>query len=213
MSIYMFILNGTTYKTKIATKKAIQDKIKQLDLCIIGQDHKEFPFFKDLIYLHENRHIKIGNGLKQFHIRRNPINYNERTLWVERLDGTEDTWSYKACLNIKQNDLTAALRSAIGQFTIMYKMSLPKLYCCYCNTYCGPFHVDHKTISFSKIKDDFLKNVKLPLPNTFQKDSIYFNVMFLDSNRDFMDEWIKYHNSVADYQILCATCNQEKSNK
>lgn len=208
----MFILNGTLYKTKIATKKAIQEKIKELNLCSIEQDHKDFLFFKDLIELHENRNLKIGCGIKRFHIRRNPINYSERTLWIERIDNTEDTWSYKACLNIKQNDLTAALRSSICQFTTTYKMSLPQLYCCYCSTNSGPFHVDHKTIPFSKIKDDFLKNTKQKIPNTFQKDSIYFNVIFLDSHRDFMDEWIAYHNSKADYQILCATCNQEKSN-
>lgn len=209
----MFILNGITYKTKDATKKAIQQKIKDLDLIVINQEHKDFKFFSDLLELHENRHIKIGCGIKQFHIRRNRMSYNERTLFVERIDGTEDTWSYKACLSIKQNDLTAALRSSIGQFTTMYKMSLPKLCCCYCNTYSGSFHVDHKTIPFSKIKDDFLKSVKLTIPNTFQKDSIFFNVMFLDSHREFMDAWIAYHNSRADYQILCATCNQEKSNK
>lgn len=208
----MFILNGITFKTKDTTKKAIQQKIKDLDLIVINQEHKDFKFFFDLIELHENRHIKIGCGIKQFHIRRNRMSYNERTLWVERTDGTEDTWSYKACLSIKQNDLTAALRSAIGNYTFQYKLTISDLCCVYCNTYSGPFHVDHKTIPFSKIKDDFLKSVKLTIPNTFQKDSIFFNVMFLDSNREFMDAWIAYHNSRADYQILCATCNQDKSN-
>ena len=43
----MFILNGITYKTKEATKKVIQNKIKELDLCTIGQDHLDFSFFKD----------------------------------------------------------------------------------------------------------------------------------------------------------------------
>lgn len=211
----MFILNGITYKTKIATKKAIQQKIKDLDLVVINQEHNDFKFFSDLIELHENRHIKVGCGIKQFHIRRNRLNYNERTLFVERIDGTEDSWSYKACLSIKQNDLTAALRTSIGQFTTIYKMkmSLSNLTCCYCNTSYGSFHVDHKTIPFSKIKDDFLKSIKIPIPNTFKKDSIYFNVSFLDSDREFMDAWITYHNSIADYQILCANCNQKKSNK
>jgi hypothetical protein len=57
----------------------------------------------------------------------------------------------------------------------MFKFTQPELCCCYCNTYSGPFHVDHKTVPFSKIKDDFLKNVKLSVPKTFQKNSIYFN--------------------------------------
>lgn len=208
----MFILNGTTYKTKIAAKKAIQEKIEELNLCIIELDHKEFPFFKDLIELHENRHIKIGCGIKRFHIRRNPMNYSARTLWIERTDGSEDTWSYKACLNIKQNDLTAALRSTISSQVELVRM-FRKSQCCYCNTLSGPFHVDHKTIPFSKIKDDFLKNVKLPIPKNFQKDSIYFKVLFLDTDKEFKKEWFDFHQSKADYQILCATCNQEKSNK
>lgn len=208
----MFILNGITYKTKDATKKAIQQKIKELDLCIINQQHKDFLFFKDLIELHENRNIKIGCGLKQFHIRRNPMSYNERTLFIERTDDTEDSWSYKACLNIKQNDLTAALRSAIGQFTTTYKNQVQKLFCAYCNTNIGPFHVDHKTIPFSKIKDDYLKNTKIKIPNTFTKEPTYFNVIFKDEDKTFVEEWIEYHNSKADYQILCHTCNIKKSN-
>ena len=209
----MFILNGTTYKTKIATKKAIQEKIKNLNLCTIPESHTDFNFFKDLISLHENSQIKIGCGIKQFHIRHNTFNFKERTLWVEHMDGTEDTWGYKGCLDIKQNDLTAALRSAIDEFTIMYKMSLQKLSCCYCNTNCSPFHTDHKTTPFSKIKDDFLKTTELPIPNTFQKNSIFKNVIFLDSDLDFLNEWVLYHNKHADYQILCANCNIVKSNK
>jgi hypothetical protein len=207
----MYILNGITYKTKIATQKAIQAKIKELNLCSIDERHFDFSFFCDLIFLHENRENKIGCGLKQFHIRHNAMNYNERTLFVERIDGTEESWSYKACLNIKQNDLTAALRSAIEPQTELYK-TFAKRECCYCNTLLGPFHTDHKTTPFSKIKDDFLKTTKKEPPKKFGKDNIKFNVIFLDIDTEFKNEWFLYHQSVADYQILCASCNIKKSN-
>lgn len=207
----MYILNGTTYKTKIATQKAIQSKIKELNLCLIDETHIDFIFFSDLISLHENREKKIGVGLKQFHIRHNAINYNERTLFIERIDGTEDSWSYKACLNIKQNDLTAALRSSIESDIVFYKNSA-KRECHYCNTLLGPFHADHKSIPFSKIKDDFLNTTKKPHPKKFGKDNIKFNVIFLDIDKEFEKEWFLYHQSKADYQILCATCNIKKSN-
>ena len=207
----MYILNGQTYKTKVATKKAIQSKIKELNLCSINPDHIDFIFFSDLIYLHENKETKIGIGLKQFHIRHNAMNFNERTLYIERIDGTEDSWSYKACLNIKQNDLTAALRSAIESDIDLYKSSA-KRECHYCNTLLGPFHADHKTIPFSKIKDDFLKITKKEIPKIFGKDNIKFNVIFLETDKEFKKEWFLYHQSKADYQILCATCNIKKSN-
>ncbi len=130
---------------------------------------------------------------------------------IKILIGMESSWSYKACLNIKQNDLTAALRSSISSQTELYKhFSINK--CCYCNTIYGIFHTDHKTIPFSKIKDDFLKITKKEIPKIFGKDNIKFNVIFLDIDKEFKKEWVLYHQSVADYQILCASCNIKKSN-
>ena len=72
------------------------------------------------------------------------------------------------------------------------------------------FHVDHNTISFSKIKNDFLETTKEKKPTLFTKDKIFLNTIFIKEDEKFEKEWVEYHNKIADYQILCCVCNLKK---
>jgi 5-methylcytosine-specific restriction endonuclease McrA len=211
----MFILNNQIFKTKVATQKAIQEKIKLLDICVIDKTHKDYYFFEDLISYHEWKEEKIGCGIKAFKITYNPYNRNERTVYIIRVDNTEIDFSYKKCLGIKKNELTEAMRNSISSYTIEEKKK-NKLECNYCkiiNLTNSEYHLDHKTIPFSTIKDNFLKETTLEIPKVFDKDKIYLTAIFKDNDIKFKEAWINYHNLIADYQILCKTCNIKKSNK
>ena len=209
----MYLLNGTEYKTKEDVKRNIQLKIKQVGLAVIDNSHADFSFFNGLFVEHENYEIKRGCGVKRFHIRKNPMNYAEKTLYVERTDGSEDSWSYKACIGIKKNDLTEAMRHSIKPFTQEFKKN-SILTCCKCgvkNLNSIDYHTDHKTIPFSKIKNDFL-TINKP-PTKFIKNKIYNNMEFSPDDYKYKEAWTEYHNSIADYQILCKDCNLQKSDK
>lgn len=209
----MYFLNGTEYKTKDDVKRNIQLKIKQVGLAVIDSTHSDFSFFNSLFLGHENYETKRGCGVKRFHLRPNPMNFNERTLYVERIDGSEDTWSYKACIGIKKNDLTEAMRNSIKPFTQEFKKN-SSLICCECgikNLNFIEYHTDHKTVPFSKIKNDFLTTNKPP--TKFAKNKIYNNMEFCIDDVKYKETWIEYHNSIADYQILCKDCNLKKSNQ
>jgi hypothetical protein len=65
-------------------------------------------------------------------------------------------------------------------------------------------HIDH-VILFKELTDNFLKNKK-HIPTDFD-DNNYNGVMFRDINKDFADEWFKYHLENAQLRPLCKCCN------
>ena len=210
----MYILAGIEYKTKIATTKAIQQKIKDNDICIINPEHNDYIFFDNLINLHEYADDKIGCGIKHFEIRKNVLNYKERSIFIIRHDNTECIFSFHKCLGKKFNDLLIAMREAISPFTMEYK-KCNKLICINCNNEklnYSDYHVDHNSIPFSTITKNYLKETKKIIPNLFDKDKKSYLCTFKNEDDEFKEDWINYHNSKADYQILCNKCNIKKSN-
>lgn len=210
----MYQLNGTQFKTKDALKKYIQQVIKTLDLCIINEKHEYYDMFLELINQHDNRETKIGCGIRRFSIQHNPQNSMERSLYLHRIDGSREIWSYKSCIGIKKNELNEAMRSAVIRQTYEYKKKQP-LVCCYCGTdnlESEEYHTDHKTVPFSVIKDNFLKQ-DINIPTEFSKNKIFCNTIFRSEDNEFEKQWYDYHKQHADYQILCKNCNLKKSNK
>lgn len=207
----MYELNGQQFKTKESLKKYIQQIIKLLDICNIDSNHDYYNMFNELILQHESKEEKIGCGISYFAIRKNPQNNAERSLYVCRIDGTETVWSYKTCIGINKNYLNEAMRSAIKEQIYQYKKT-QEMKCCICYTTEAEFHVDHKTIPFCSIKDNFLK-LSNEVPKTFEKDKKYLNMIFKEEDIDFKEKWLEYHRQQADYQILCKSCNILKSNK
>ena len=190
----MYFLNGIEYKTKDDVKRNIQLKIKQVGLATIDSNHVDFAFFNGLFVEHEKYETKRGCGIKCFHIRQNPMNYNERTLYVERIDGSEDSWSYKACIGIKKNDLIEAMRYSIKPFTQEFKKK-SSLICCKCgidNLDLTDYHTDHKSTPFSKIKNDFLTTNKPP--TKFIKNKKYNNMEFSPDDYKYKEALIEYLN-------------------
>lgn len=210
----MYELNGQQFRTKDALKKYIQHTIKTLNICSISSNHEYFNLFSELMQNHENRDEKVGCGIERFSIGVNPQNYAERSLFLHRIDGSEDVWSYKACIGIKKNDLNEAMRAAVKEQMLEYKKT-QEMKCCYCgitnSTKQIEFHVDHKTVPFCNIRNDFLK-LNSETPTKFAKNKTYFNMIFRDEDQNFEQKWSEFHRKHADYQILCKECNLKKSN-
>jgi hypothetical protein len=211
----MYSLGGIIYKTKIAATTKIQEIIKFNDISIINKEHSDYIVLNDLICLHEYSDDKIGCGIDYFEIRVNALNHKLRSIFLIRLDGTEIIFSFHTCLGKKSNDLQTAMREAISPFTMEYKKN-NNLICCLCKieklSY-TEYHVDHMTLPFSTISKEFLKITKCKIPMTFDKEPKTHLSTFKNEDIELKHNWIAYHNSKVDYQILCNVCNIRKSNK
>lgn len=209
----MFILNNTEFKTKTPAlayaKKYINEQIPFFVTLTLDTDHG--LFLMQLLSYHPCVEWKSGTGIKAF-IKRKTV-MGGYTLYIIRTDNTEESFSYMACLGKKFDDLATAMRSAISPYTVNFKRT-SELKCCLCDITeeSSNFHVDHKSISFSEIKKQFLEKNILDVPTSFVKDSLLIT-SFSKSDYQFASSWISFHNNLADYQMLCSTCNVLKSNK
>ena len=71
--------------------------------------------------------------------------------------------------------------------------------------------VDHKDILFVELYENFIKERK-DIPKEFENtisNSKYFKI----EEKNFEEEWVKYHEENAKLRILCSKCNNKKENK
>jgi len=112
------------------------------------------------------------------------------------------TWSWNKSIdgyNEKKNILQA-MRSSLKKGTFG---NHPKVMCAVCRDDQG-LAVDHKTVSFSKIASRYIADHGTP-------DTIHisgFGWLLIDEK-----QFLKYHDSIADYQTLCRSCNSVKGAK
>lgn len=214
-------IGNLEFKTKKECLNYTRSFIRNLGVCKIDKENANYSFFKYLLKNHPEYDDKKGVGIDYFYIELNKLNRNAYQTMIRRLDGTEIDFSWVYCCEFKRRkitqDLTNAMRQAISQETIKYKIS-NNLICNFCkkeneddNNY-SDFHVDH-IHPFSLIKDGFIKSTKLNIPDKFEDCDYSKMAIFRTEDIDFKNEWVKYHNNIAKYQILCRNCNIIKSNK
>lgn len=214
-------IGNLEFKTKKECLNYTRNFIRNLGVCKIDKENANYSFFKYLLKNHPEYDDKKGVGIDYFYIELNKLNRNAYQTMIRRLDGTEIDFSWVYCCEFKRRkitqDLTNAMRQAISQGTIKYKIS-NNLICNFCKKEneddedYSDFHVDH-IHPFSLIKDSFIKSTKLNIPDKFE-DCVYSKMaIFRTEDIDFRNEWVKYHNNIAKYQILCRNCNIIKSNK
>lgn len=125
-----------------------------------------------------------GNGLSIV-VRCNDEGYTGRWSWVKSIDGYSN----------RQNTLQA-MRAAIryGSFGRVSKDC-----CASCGT-SERLTVDHKSVSFARIVAKFMETYGMP------------RLINVGNGWQLRDEsqFISFHDALADYQVLCVSCNARK---
>jgi hypothetical protein len=214
-----YSIGAKTFKTKKESYEYTKKLISNIGCGTIKKDHKEYDFFVSLLDNHNERNEKIGLGIDYFFITPNSTNKGAFQTMIKRIDGSEIDFSWVNCSRFlktqsKESNLNKAMRDAISPYTIEYKKN-NLLKCGLCGLENEPynsFHVDHIE-PFSNIRDKFLLDYKKEnIPLVFKDNPFNNTAMFADSDEQFKNDWVSFHNSVCDYQILCEKCNRKKSN-
>jgi len=211
--------------TKAARVRNMRDLIKKLGRGIIPKEHSSFNHFYELIQRHPKNESIIGVGIHAFKIEYDYISSRTNTIILIRTDGSRVRfgWNENNWNKTQTRLLTEAMRNAIEPTSTEYKKKQTGLICCICKndklSY-NKYHVDHKIIPFSRIRDAYLKeydyeSIRSFIPKSF--DTYRGFTLFKEKDSGFKKEWIYYHdvlyNHPEDYQILCASCNSTKGNK
>lgn len=151
------------------------------------------------------------------------VEFHQKMLCYKNANEEEDNVSYSQCLknlfgrykfDRRQNELIEkALRYAIfnsstKQFVLKncVKNKVDGKYygsCAICSLF-GNMTVDHFNRPFNDIKNAFLKTISTPILVSETAELVY---TFL--NEDIKSSWIHFHDSRAEYRLLCQICNSK----
>jgi hypothetical protein len=207
-------IGNIQFKTKKATEEFTRNKIKVLGCIQISKDHQDYIFFVNLLKNHPEFSEKKGVGIDYFFIQPNSLNNTYFQTMIKRTDGSIIDFSWVNCCKFKPcsptDNLKKAFREAIKEETIHFKQN-NSLVCSFClkdNEEYSKYHVDHNEPSFKTLYQDYLQKTKHKVPVKF--GDCNFLTSFLVDDKIFKDDWIAYHNSNCNLQILCSSCNLKK---
>lgn len=170
---------------------------------------------ESLLKYHPNAEEKNIKNIEYLKIKKN--SYGQNGLYIKIINGDEILVSYKKCIqNIferynfedeKYNKIKNAFRHCLiyGYKKEYFEENTEngKGECDNCQLYCD-VDIDHYQISFQKIFDSFIKfkdNILEKIEIEERDDIIYIKDIKIKN------EWLKFHDSIVDYRLLCRTCN------
>ena len=85
------------FKSKTAAKEYVQELLSRYSYgtTIKGND---FSFFCSLIERHEKSDEKIGVGIKELQVKKNPNDLKSKVIYIHRSDGSEIDFSWRNCI-------------------------------------------------------------------------------------------------------------------
>ena len=212
-----YYIGNIGFKSKRECQSYARMTINNLGRCKIMKGDDAFEFMYNLIRNHPHFEEKRGSGIDYFYIQRNAMNPKGLETMIKRMDGSDVDFSWVYCCQFKQrtehDELVKSMRSAIKECIMEYKQQQPTLICSYCkktDENYGNYHVDHEHPSFLVLQTTFLQSVQKPIPSSFTDCPKSHVTQFKEEDEEFRNEWLLFHNSHCNYQILCQTCNLRK---
>lgn len=125
-------LPSKTFHTRAAAKKWVRDEIKDhYPLEAVVNDPLHVAVLFDLLDRDDDAAEKVGVGVREFFIRRTALGHgrvqhvawNARGIWIRRIDGSEDDWSYTSAIDQEgpQSDVKEALRSVVDAQRVAFR--------------------------------------------------------------------------------------------
>lgn len=206
---------------RFATKKALQDRVRSIlwsyrDGDVV--DMFDTPFLLALFLRHPNAEQKIGCGVAQIEVRRNPVYTNTQGFWIVRLDGSATDISYLECLTETPHHkrFERACRVAVEPSIIKFKQQAfdaagGKLQCPFTGewlTFAGA-HADHVAPkTFQALLAEFVELYRIDVAKvTVNGRGVDGVVQDTLDNTELERVWIQYHDTNATLRIVSRTGN------
>lgn len=207
-------VNGIYFKNQNIAKQYVRDIIERNMGDKIYPIDDDYQFLDELIARHPNKNIT--DHIEWFECVRN---INAAPALNYCVNGAVDDISWIKCVTKREDKpkdlLIECLRTAVKNQTQGYKDVNFNIgdACKICGKVLNSTRaaqVDHKTISFKEIKEEFISQTELTVPTRFYDEGGHWPAKFTHQDREFENAWSAFHALKADYQILCAQCNIRK---
>ncbi len=191
----LIVIGIHKFKNKTEIKAFIKDILNKYFIEGESISKLDFEFFAELL---KPRADKIGCGVKRIFLKYNK--YGGKTLWIERVDGTQTDFSvYKLLDHISSKriqskneiDFRKACRTAIVEDKKKLK---------YDSGLFGDAH--HYGKEFEQLVTDFIKkyNIQVEKLNFLGHEDGDIEISFVD--KDLEQVWIEFHRRNAKMEVL-----------
>jgi hypothetical protein len=165
-------------------------------------------YILELLKYHPKYLSKFGVGVKNIQVVYNKINAKE--LWLIRVDGTKEDFSYYKCITkvSKINEIKKIARNEVSKYILEFKVNAFKINKYYTCPFTGEIltinncHVDHE-IKFDKLFNDFFNTIDVDNLEIINNGSS--NKFF--KNRQLAQQWIDFHNAHAILRVVSPFAN------
>lgn len=203
-------INEKNFKTKKAAYEYTKKKLYEMGCrTITEKDPENFNFLCSLVS------FKMITHCLEFELFKLPQTKDALHLRVKTHHSPYKTISWCDCArqtDTNHNKLAQAMRNAVKDNIYAFKATQTN--CAMCKKEEKEGDIDHIE-PFAIIKKDFTElysqNGKTP-PEEFSMNE-FSAFIFKPENKEFEEEWTKYHNERAKYQLLCKKCHKEKTKK
>lgn len=168
----------------------------------------------DVVLRHPASAEKVGAGVWQFLLRRNPRNPDASETWIERVDGSRVDFSWhkgvRGTATSPEAELRAAMRAAVQPEIRAFRAAHPAPQtCALCEGAIGDgdaAHVDHVT-PFETLARDFTLACHLAPPGQFGRARDVLSPIFRGEDAEYAAAWRAYHARHAALRLVHARCN------
>lgn len=187
-------------------------------------------FLSSVLEFHPDK--KAHGHVALFYGRSDGNQFGTDTLQVIDPDGNRTPISWKACARgfaykedlmkvpeasrkrKRDYDLNIALRDAVNDTKRKRFLRSSgvgkdgKGICAHCDAF-GAIEADHKNTPFCEIKTAFLAKFDVNTPIELVKSGVRYAI----KRPEIRKAWVRYHDGVASFQLLCKSCNCRKGAK
>lgn len=208
------VIGDKKFKTQTDCEKYTRQILTELGITnsVMNKNTEYFIYLKLLCERHPNYNEKL---LKMVDFKINSSRLNPRGLELNIInnDNTYTEISWKTCVSGTTKPIkkifVSALRQSITHQIMQFKETTDLSYCKKCNCCLKDKrnNVDHHTIQFIQLVDDFMELNKIQMPIEYNKKNITFEIVFKEEDKWIGELFSSYHLQHATLRILCEPCN------
>jgi hypothetical protein len=199
-----YTITNQEFKTLTEAEAFVRKQVENFD--------PDNPLWFELLDRHPQREEKIGVGVKEFFKAKNE--FGKQTLFVRRVDGSFDNFSWLTCIKQKnrtsRKNLLEAMREAVDGQIQYFKRRSKEKHCAICviELLGLEVEVDHEK-PFRELAREFLGS-RDSAPVMFDDCRGTQRACFKEVDLDFQTAWESFHADNATLRLTCKGCNRSR---
>lgn len=208
----MICIGSRTFRSQESVRSLVRRIVSQHEPGTVVADEDAHAFLLALFERHPSKTEKLqGQEISAFLVMSHTLGHKE--LWLRRGDGSQESFSWRACVTGKTMPLRACAIQALRNVAKVrpHELDPPRERCDACGVYGAALEVDHVEPTFNDIASFFLDDLGESVVTDLMYKDQETNMYTLPADSDVYRFFKAFHDGCAVLQALCVPCHQRKT--